>query len=69
MASASLRLGVALQCDEIEEACSYGEAAAEIARQSASGVVAGRALDLSRQLSRFTSLAAVKRFRDHVASL
>jgi tetratricopeptide (TPR) repeat protein len=60
---------VALQRDEIEEACSYGEAAAEIARLSASGVVTGRALDLSRQLSQFASLAAVKRFREHVASL
>ena len=60
---------VALQCHEIDKACSYAEQAIEIARDGPSGVVKRRLLDIHRKLGPFDYSPSVKHFKQHLALL
>jgi hypothetical protein len=60
---------VALQRHEIEEACSYGERAIEIAEHGGSGVIRRRLLDLRRRLEPLSYTPSARHFMEHLASL
>jgi tetratricopeptide (TPR) repeat protein len=60
---------VALQRREIDEACSYGEQAIEIARRGASGVIRRRLLDLRVRLEPFSYSSSVPHFIQHLTLL
>jgi tetratricopeptide (TPR) repeat protein len=59
---------VALRRGEVDQACVYGESAAEIASAGASGVVRRRLLELRRRLGPYEDVRAVGRFVERIGS-